>query len=178
MALGFQWQCRWKKALGSRRGNIVAGHCVNAGWSRADVHSHLCELAGRKVRDLKGGGNWRRERALALPIDVDPDDDDCFIPAIKNSEDLQLIVAGGWDPCTAVCHGCDAAAGDGFGNGGTTYGDSVALSDDGNTLAVGALLERSASSGVNGDRDDYSLYGAGAVYVFTRGDSGWTELPE
>jgi hypothetical protein len=42
---------------------------------------------------------------LAFPIDVDPDDDEFFIPAIKDPEDLQLIVAGGWGPCTAVCHG-------------------------------------------------------------------------
>ena len=79
--------------------------CANSGMSRADVHSRLCYMAGRKVRDLKNGGNWRRERALAFPIEVDPDNDDCFIPAIKNPEDLQLIVAGGWGPCTAVCHG-------------------------------------------------------------------------
>ena len=88
-------------AMGPQHAEI----CVKAGWSRADVHRRLCELAGRKVRDLKGGGNWRRERALALPIDIDPDDDDCFVPAIKNPDDLQLIVAGGWGPCTAVCHG-------------------------------------------------------------------------
>jgi hypothetical protein len=36
---------------------------------------------------------------------VDPDDDECFIPAIKDPYDLQLIVAGGWGPCTAICHG-------------------------------------------------------------------------
>lgn len=69
------------------------------------MHGRLCRLAGRKVRDLKDGGNWRRERALAFPITVDPDDDDCFIPAIKDPHDLQLIVAGGWGPCTAICHG-------------------------------------------------------------------------
>lgn len=79
--------------------------CAQAGMSRADVHRRLCELGGRKVRDLKGGGNWRRERALALPIKVDPDDDECFIPSIKDPQDLHLIVAGGWGPCTAVCHG-------------------------------------------------------------------------
>ena len=69
----------------------------------------------------------------------------------------------------------NVSAGDEFGNGGTTLGDSVALSDDGSTLAVGAPLERSASSGVDGDRDDNSLYGAGAVYVFARGEAGWRE---
>jgi hypothetical protein len=88
-------------AMGPQHASI----CANAGLSRAAVHAKLCELAGRRVRDLKNGGNWRRERALGFPIKVDPDDDDFFIPAIKDPKDLQLIVAGGWGPCTAVCHG-------------------------------------------------------------------------
>ena len=79
--------------------------CYKAGWSRDDVHIRLIEVAGRTVSNLKLGGNWRRERALALPIPVDPDDSECFVPTIKNRVDLQLIVAGGWGPCTAVCHG-------------------------------------------------------------------------
>ena len=79
--------------------------CDKAGWSRDDVHIRLIEVAGRTVSNLKLGGNWRRERALALPIPVDPDDNECFVPTIKNRVDLQLIVAGGWGPCTAVCHG-------------------------------------------------------------------------
>ncbi len=88
-------------AIGPQHAAILA----KGGMRRADVHERLCELAGRKVRDLKGGGNWRRERALAFPVKVDPDDDDCFIRAIKLPEDLQLIVAGGWGPCSAICHG-------------------------------------------------------------------------
>jgi hypothetical protein len=88
-------------AMGPQHASI----CANAGLSRGEVHTKLCELAGRRVRDLKNGGNWRRERALGFPIKVDPDDDDFFIPAIKDPKDLQLIVAGGWGPCTAVCHG-------------------------------------------------------------------------
>ena len=77
--------------------------CAKAGMSRADVHAKLRELAGRRVRDLKNGGNWRRERALK--ININPDDDNCFVPAIKDDRDLHLIVAGGWGPLTAVCHG-------------------------------------------------------------------------
>ena len=88
-------------AMGPQHAEI----CSKAGMSRADVHRILCETAGRKVRDLRDGGNWRRERALQFPVKVDPDDDECFIPAIKDPDDLQLIVAGGWGPCTAVCHG-------------------------------------------------------------------------
>jgi hypothetical protein len=88
-------------AMGPQHATI----CAKAGMSRADVHAELCRFAGRKVKDLKDGGNWRRERALQFPIRVDPDDDEQFIPAIKDPKDLQLIVAGGWGPCTAICHG-------------------------------------------------------------------------
>jgi hypothetical protein len=77
--------------------------CANGGLTRAEVHRMLCEMAGRRVRDLKGGGNWRRERALRM--NVNPDDDDCFVPVIKDPRDLHLIVSGGWGPLTAVCHG-------------------------------------------------------------------------
>jgi hypothetical protein len=77
--------------------------CSTAGLSRNDVHRTLCEMAGLKVRDMKRGGNWRPERALKLG--VDPADDERFVPVIKDTRDLHLIVAGGWGPLTAVCHG-------------------------------------------------------------------------
>ena len=104
VAMG-SWNMHTRSDMVVAMGPQHAAICANSGMSRADVHSRLCDMAGRKVRDLKNGGNWRRDRALAFPIEVDPDDDDYFIPAIKNPEDLQLIVAGGWGPCTAVCHG-------------------------------------------------------------------------
>ena len=101
--------CSWNMHARTQMVMVVgpqhAKICADGGMGRDDVHCYLCETAGRKVRDLKGGGNWRRERALAFPIPVDPDDDDFFIPAIKNPDDLQLIVAGGWGSYSAVCHG-------------------------------------------------------------------------
>lgn len=51
---------------------------------------------------------------------------------------------------------------------GDFFGASVAISDDGNTLAVGAPLEDSAASGVDGDLDDNEAAGSGAVYVYSR----------
>ncbi len=104
VAMG-SWNMHARSDMVVAMGPQHASICAKAGMRRADVHAWLVEHAGRKVRDLKGGGNWRRERALAFPITVDPDDDDCFIPAIKDPDDLQLIVAGGWGPCTAICHG-------------------------------------------------------------------------
>jgi len=65
--------------------------------------------------------------------------------------------------------------GDQFGAGGTLLGDAVALSDDGSTLAVGATFEASGSAGINGDQSDDSVYGAGAVYVFTNTGGNWTQ---
>jgi len=55
------------------------------------------------------------------------------------------------------------------------FGYSVALSGDGNTLAVGANLEASSATGVNGDQDDNSILGAGAVYVFVRDGATWSQ---
>jgi hypothetical protein len=55
------------------------------------------------------------------------------------------------------------------------FGYSVALSDDGNTLAVGALREDSNATGVNGDDSDNSAYDAGAVYLFQRSDNTWAQ---
>src|SRR6267142_1888270 len=55
------------------------------------------------------------------------------------------------------------------------FGFTVALSGDGNTMAVGATGESSAAKGVNGNQADTSMAGAGAVYVFTRGGATWTQ---
>jgi len=65
--------------------------------------------------------------------------------------------------------------GDHFGNGGTLEGHGVALSGDGNTLAVGAPSESSGAKGINGNQNDNSVYNAGAVYVFARRNNTWTE---
>ena len=55
------------------------------------------------------------------------------------------------------------------------FGSSVALSRDGNTMAVAAHWEASAATGVNGNQNDDSLPQAGAVYVFTRTGTTWTQ---
>lgn len=58
---------------------------------------------------------------------------------------------------------------------GDQFGYSVALSSDGNTLATGAISERSAATGINGNQADKTADGAGAVYVFVRADSSWSQ---
>ena len=51
---------------------------------------------------------------------------------------------------------------------GDTFGFSVSLSADGNTLAVGAWGESSSATGVGGNQADNSARGAGAAYTFAR----------
>ena len=55
------------------------------------------------------------------------------------------------------------------------FGLHLALSGDGNTLAVGASNEDSAAQGVNGNQDDNSADEAGAVYFFTRTGTTWRQ---
>jgi len=55
------------------------------------------------------------------------------------------------------------------------FGQSVALSSDGNILAVGADGERSNARGINADQTDASAPDTGASYVFTRSGTVWTQ---
>lgn len=55
------------------------------------------------------------------------------------------------------------------------FGSSLSISADGNTLAVGANGEGSSATGVNGNQNDNSMPGAGAVYIFTRASAKWTQ---
>ncbi|RZJ25749.1 MAG: integrin, partial [Haliea sp.] len=56
------------------------------------------------------------------------------------------------------------------------FGFSLALSGDGNTLAVGAYLEDSPARGINGATgDDPAGSDSGAAYIFTRSGTTWSQ---
>jgi hypothetical protein len=77
---------------------------------------------------------------------------------------------------TAYIKASNTEAGDHFGNGGTLEGDSVAISGDGNTLAVGAVGEASNAKGINGNQANNAVFDAGAVYVYTKSATGtWSQ---
>lgn len=58
---------------------------------------------------------------------------------------------------------------------GDLFGVSVALSADGRTLAVGAALEASAATDVDGTQTDNTMAGAGAVYLFAHSGTSWQQ---
>ncbi|WP_207907277.1 integrin [Paucimonas lemoignei] len=60
-------------------------------------------------------------------------------------------------------------------NTGDAFGISVALSSDGNTLAAGAANEASSATGINGNQNNNNAFDSGAVYVFTRGGTAWSQ---
>lgn len=55
------------------------------------------------------------------------------------------------------------------------FGTALALTQDGAVLAVGAPQESSGATGVNGNQFDTSAPGSGAVYVFARTGTAWTQ---
>jgi hypothetical protein len=57
----------------------------------------------------------------------------------------------------------------------SSFGGHLALSADGNTLAVSATGETSNARGVNGNQANTDSLAAGAVYVFTRTNGAWNQ---
>lgn len=60
--------------------------------------------------------------------------------------------------------------------GGSDYfGQEVSLDNDGNTLAISASSEDSNATGIDGDETNNLAASSGAVYVFTRTGTSWSQ---
>jgi hypothetical protein len=102
------------------------------------------------------------EDSAGTGIDVDEADD-----SASNAGSVYVFVRSGttWSQ-QAYVKASNTGEGDRF-------GWRVALSGD--TLAVGALSEDSAAIGIDEDQADDSASNAGAVYVFTRSGTAWSQ---
>ncbi|MFM9886684.1 MAG: FG-GAP repeat protein [Burkholderiales bacterium] len=114
------------------------------------------DLFGRSVA-LSDNGN-----TLAVGGRVDTCDDGCM----DNAVFLYTRSATIWSPQASVMASNHLDS--------DLFGYSVALSGDGNTLAVGAPYEDSSTVGVNTKPDELAI-DSGAVYVFTRSGATWLE---
>jgi len=93
----------------------------------------------------------------------------CFDPDCTDSEDSQQVVTqSAMLDSLGYFKASNTDASDWF-------GWDVSLSADGRTLAVSALREASQTGGVNGDETDNSVFGAGAVYVFSLENGNWQQ---
>ena len=133
--------------------------------------------------DQLGAGNALTGVALALSLDGNtlvvaaPHEDSAARGVNGNPADDSAFDAGavyvfqragmGWNQ-QAYLKASNAQAGDRF-------GFAVALSGDGETLAVGANFEDSGAAGISGSQADESANGAGAVYVFVRRGGAWSQ---
>lgn len=80
----------------------------------------------------------------------------------------ELFVSGSLDQAVGYLKASNTGQEDGFGG-------SISLSNDGNTMVVGAPGEASSATGVNGLQTDDSLLRAGAAYVFERVADQWQQ---
>jgi hypothetical protein len=83
-------------------------------------------------------------------------------------------VAGDWSDAFYIKASTVAVNIDAFDN----FGGALALSADGNTLAVGAQFEGSDSVGIDDDQGNEGAFRFGAVYVFSRDSTSvWASTP-
>lgn len=55
------------------------------------------------------------------------------------------------------------------------FGEKVSIDGDGSTIAIAAIDESSSATGVNGDDTDNSLNDSGAIYIFSRSGTNWSQ---
>ena len=118
---------------------------------------------------ISGDGNTlvvgaQHEGSNARGVNGNQNNDDAY-----NAGAAYVFVRNGnnWTQ-QAYLKASNAGSGDHFGN-------AVAISADGNTIAVAAYFESGGATGVNGNQNDDSIPQSGAVYVFTRNGTAWTQ---
>ena len=149
----------------------------------------------------RSGTNWSQQAYIKAS---NTDSDDNFGEALDLSGDGNTLAVGASGEDSAA-EGIDGAQGTGFGLNGNDsgavyvftrsgtnwsqqayvkvsnntffdrFGSSVALSDNGNVLAAGAISEQSSATGINGQQIDETAGLAGAAYLFTRDGSTWSQ---
>ena len=159
-----------------RIGRRVRLHANRQHMVAAGVHQDV-ERRGRRFLRRRRRAQRRRQHAAMGSID-----EDCIAPASNARRGMRQRPEGGRLAGAALV----------FVRSGTTwsqqayikasntgqndwFGSRLALSGDGNTLAVGAQNEDSAAKGINGNQKDESAEEAGAVYLFARTGTTWTQ---
>jgi hypothetical protein len=163
-----------------------------------DQANNSAERAGAVYVFTRNGTTWSQQAYIKAS---NPGSNDCFGRSVALSADGASLAVGAYAESSAAV-GINGNQADNsatysgavyvFTRNGTTwiqqayikasnteandyFGRRVALSADGLTLAVNALLEDSAATGINGDQTNNSAVYAGAVYVFTRNGMTWSQ---
>ncbi|MGQ4808451.1 hypothetical protein NKDENANG_01834 [Candidatus Entotheonellaceae bacterium PAL068K] len=65
------------------------------GWSKPDVKQYVHEHACRTIGEMKRGGEWNDETLAHFPPHIDRTDDAATVSAVRDPDDLLVVVAGG-----------------------------------------------------------------------------------
>ncbi len=139
------------------------------------------ETEYRLLEDREGSGSY--EVVATYVADATNGDLTVFLPGVVNAR-YKLAACnsvGCSESAEVAVDPAELVAGVGYFKASNTetgdqFGWSVALSADGNTLAVGARYEDSSATGVGGDESNDSAADSGAVYVFVQDDGGtWSQ---
>ncbi|MBA3393804.1 MAG: FG-GAP repeat protein [Deltaproteobacteria bacterium] len=174
------------------------GESSNATGVAGDPLDNSATLAGAVYVFVRNGGTWVQQAYLKAS---NTETGDVFGYAVAISANGNRLAVGAPDEDSAAT----TIDGDGtnnnansagavyvFARSGTTwaqeayvkasnaeagdnFGDAVALSGDGVTLAVGAWSEDSAAIGPGADPTSNAALESGAVYVFTRSPTAWSQ---
>lgn len=173
------------------------GNTLAVGALREDGPTDAISNSGAVYLYTRQDGVWSGHSLLRAP---DPDAEDRFGEAVSLSGDGRTLAVGsrGED---GSARAIDGVQDEGASNSGAVYvytlsasgwsqeayvkssnseandgfGYRLALSGDGNTLAVIAPGEDSAASGIDGDQTDNSLEASGALYLFQREGTTWSQ---
>lgn len=132
------------------------------------------------LESLQGDGHYT-VLADNLPVDTHTHALQAFLPPRVHSRYiLQACNSGGCTDSQAVASLLPLNDAIGYLKASNTganqeFGTSVALSADGNTLAVGTPLESDSASGINQPNHDSAAAASGAVYVFVRNGQAWAQ---
>ena len=154
----------------------VAGTWLQQAYVKASNAAGANDAFGISVA-LSSDGNTlavgaRGEASSTTGIDSNPNESAPAAGAVY----VYTRSAGTWSPQATFVKASNTEASD-------LFGSSVALSGDGNTLAVGAPFEGSAATGIGGNQtDDCSAVSpvncamfSGAAYVYTRSAGSWAQ---
>jgi len=183
----------------SADGNTLAVGALGDNSSATETSDDSATNSGAVYVYARSGDSWGREAYVKAS---NTEERDYFGSSVALSADGNTLAVGAvGEDSNALGIDGDQTNGDALGSGavyvyvyvreglwqqqayikasntgaGDDFGASVALSANGNTLAVGAVGEDSAATGINGDEDDNSAEYAGAVYMFSRDNNVWAQ---
>jgi trimeric autotransporter adhesin len=170
-------------ALSSDGSTLAVGAREEDSATAGDQGDDSAAAAGAIYVFARAGATWAQQAYLKSAT---PHADDRLGASLALSRDGAILAAGAYGVASS------AGAVHVFARAATTwtqqaqlaasnagpadlFGWSLALSADGGSLAVGAVGESSAATGIGGDQSNNSARSAGAVYVFTRSAAAWDQ---